>query len=257
MPELFTNAKLSILHRFDVKSKMVFALLCSLVALFLTRPLPLLTLFVVTLIYALCMRRYKVLLVSYLFFIGVMLLSVFCVSLLVSFYPQFKDSARIDSLAMPFLRGASVMNAVMPMALTIRVQSLLTTLQNLHLPFVIYLPGAVMIRFVPSFIHDIKQVFEAMKIRGFEVNVKNVLTHPVLLTRLCFTPLVFMSLRTSEDLGVAAELKGIGSGNLCTYKRMRLKKRDIALIVFSVILIGTCLVFEYISGGSFYGSMHG
>ena len=102
MPELFTNAKLSPLHHFDVKSKMVFALLCSLVALFLTRPLPLLTLFVVTLIYALCMRRYKVLLVSYLFFIGVMLLSVFCVSLLVSFYPQFKDSARIDSLAMPF-----------------------------------------------------------------------------------------------------------------------------------------------------------
>ena len=70
-------------------------------------------------------------------------------------------------------------------------------------------------------------------------------------------PPVYPDMTVQEYLRFAAELKGIGSGNLCTYKRMRLKKRDIALIVFSVILTGTCLVFEYISGGSFYGSMHG
>lgn len=257
MPELFTNTKLSPLHAYDVKSKMVFAVLCSLAALFLTKSLPLLTLFAVTFIYALCMRRYRVLFVGYIFFMGVMLLSVLCVSFLVNFYPQFKDSARIDALAMPFLRGAAVMNAVMPMALTIRVQSLLTSLQNLRLPFMIYLPGAVMIRFVPAFINDIKQVFEAMKIRGFEISVKNIFFHPVLLIRLCFTPLVFMSLRTSEDLGVAAELKGIGTGCLCTYKKTYLRGRDIALIIFSLSLVLTCFVFEYLSGGKFYGSMYG
>ena len=257
MPVSFTNKNLSPLHKFDVKSKMIFAVLCSIVALFLTQFIPLIILFTVTFIYALNMRRYKVLTVSYLFFVGVMLLSVFCVSLLVNFFPQFKDSASIDKLAMPFLRGASVMNVVMPMALTIRVQSLLTTLQNMHLPFVIYLPGAVMIRFVPSFINDIKQVFEAMKIRGFEVSLKNIVRHPLLLIRLTFTPLVFMSLRTSEDLGVAAELKGIGVGTLCTYKRIELKRRDYCLIALGFILCITCLVLEYVTGGTFYGSMHG
>lgn len=255
MPASFT--KDSPLHAFDVKSKMVFALLCSLAALFLTRPAPLLTLFAVTLVYALCMRRFKVLFVSYAFFIGVMALSVLCVSFLITLYPQFADKAGIDSLAMPFLRGSAVMNVVLPMALTIRVQNLLIALQNLHLPFVIYLPGAVMIRFVPSFIHDIRQVFEAMKIRGFEVSLKNIIRHPVLLTRLTFTPLVFMSLRTSEDLGVAAELKGIGTGERCAYKKLPLKTRDYLLMAGALLLTVTCLTLEYLSGGNFIASMHG
>lgn len=259
MPGSFTDAAArdSILHSFDVRSKMLFAVCASLTALFLTQPLPLLTLFAMTLLYALHMRRLKVLCTAYLFFVGVMLLSMGCVSLLVHFFPKFKDSADIGSLLLPFLRGSAVMNVVMPMALTIRVQTMLTALQNLHLPFVIYLPGAVMIRFVPSFIQDVKQVYEAMKIRGFEPGVRSVLRHPRLFIRLAFTPLVFMSLRTSEDLGVAAELKGIGCGSLRPFRKTQLKKRDFCLMTGSVLLCACCLYLEWYSGGSFYGSIHG
>lgn len=259
MPGSFTkdNARDSLLHSLDVRSKMLLAVCASLTALFLTQPLPLLTLFAVTLIYALHMRRLKVLCTAYLFFVGVMLLSLGCVSLLVHFFPKFKDSMDISTLLLPFLRGSAVMNVVMPMALTIRVQTMLTALKNLHLPFVIYLPGTVMIRFVPAFIADVKQVYEAMKIRGFEPGVGSVLRHPRLVLRLAFTPLVFMSLRTSEDLGVAAELKGIGCGKLRPFHQVQLKKRDYCLMAGSVLLCALCLYLEWYSGGSFYGSIHG
>ena len=40
----------------------------------------------------------------------------------------------------------------------------------------------------------------------------NAFRHPVLLIRLVFTPLLFRSLKTSEELGIAAELKGLGYG---------------------------------------------
>lgn len=168
----------SVLYKYNVKSKMLLSVILSICALFMTKFEPLFLMFVVTLGYALLMQRYRILFVSYMFMTVVMIISMTCVNVIAIYLPMVKDSADFTKLAVPFMRGACVMNVVMPLTLTIRMQNLLTTLQNLHLPFMIYLPGAVMIRFVPTFINDIKQVFEAMKIRGFEFSLKNILKHP-------------------------------------------------------------------------------
>ncbi|MEA1868535.1 MAG: hypothetical protein U9N19_10635 [Thermodesulfobacteriota bacterium] len=45
-----------------------------------------------------------------------------------------------------------------------------TALKSLRLPLFLYLPAVVMIRFIPSFINDIKQVTEVLKIRGYKIN---------------------------------------------------------------------------------------
>ena len=124
------------------------------------------------------------------------------------------------------------MNTILPMAFTGRLQNILNGLQQLKLPFIIYLPAAVIIRFIPTFAGDVKQIWESLKIRGFKIN-------PIRTTRLLFTPLLFRALKTSDELGIAAELKGLHAGsNSGSMHRRRFGKHDIAAITL-VLLICT------------------
>ncbi len=241
----------SVLFDYNVKGKMLVTVLFSICAMFLTVTKPLIFMFVCTFFYVLLTKRYKVIVISYLMMLLMMSMSLVCVNILSQYMPQLKSSANLSTLSVPFLRGSCVMNVVLPMALTIRVQNLLKTLQSLHLPLIIYLPGAVMIRFVPTFINDIKQVYESMKIRGFEFSLKNIIRHPLMLIRLSFSPLVFMTLRSSEDLGIACDLKGIGNHTQCNYKNGSLKRHDYVFIFTALMVCLVSLYLEYISGGHF------
>ena len=114
-------------------------------------------------------------------------------------------------LLIPFLRGLSMMNVVMVLALTTRVEDLLLTLERMKLPFVIFLPTAVMLRFIPTFANDIKQVWETLRIKGWPLGPAMLTLHPILSARLILAPILFRALKSSETLGVAAELKGMGA----------------------------------------------
>ena len=96
---------------------------------------------------------------------GMSLLAMGCafgMSLLSPSMPAFSAV----SLVVPFLRMATMLNVILPLAFSCRVQSLLTALKSLRLPFCLYLPAAVMIRFIPTFLHDAKQVSETLRIRA-------------------------------------------------------------------------------------------
>ena len=162
---------------------------------------------------------------------GMSLLAMGCafgMSLLIPSMPAFSAV----SLVVPFLRMATMLNVILPLAFSCRVQSLLTALKSLRLPFCLYLPAAVMIRFIPTFLHDVKQVSETLRIRGWRMTPWNAFRHPVLLIRLVFTPLLFRSLKTSEELGIAAELKGLGYGEgMRPYRKLVWKASDTWLFV--------------------------
>ena len=142
-----------------------------------------------------------------------------------------------ESLAVPFMRGAVMLNVVLPLALTCRVQALLTALKGLRLPFCIYLPGAVMIRFIPTFMNDVKQVAETLKIRGCRLGPGEMFRHPLMMLRLLFTPLLFRSLRTSEELAIAAELKGLeAGGKFVPFRVSSWMARDTQLVLLAVVV---------------------
>ena len=104
-----------------------------------------------------------------------------------------------------------MMNVVMALALTTRVEDLLLTLERMKLPFCIFLPTAVMLRFIPTFANDIKQVWETLRIKGWPLGPAMLTLHPILSARLILAPILFRALKSSETLGVAAELKGMGA----------------------------------------------
>ncbi len=74
--------------------------------------------------------------------------------------------------------------------------------------------------------------------------------------RLLFTPLLFRSLRTSEDLGIAAELKGLGYGKTMTpYKTCHWALRDTLLLIAACTALGAALALQIHLGGTGLGGM--
>ena len=166
-------------------------------------------------------------------------------SLLIPSMPAFSAV----SLVVPFLRMATMLNVILPLAFSCRVQSLLTALKSLRLPFCLYLPAAVMIRFIPTFLHDAKQVSETLRIRGWRMTPWNAFLHPVLLIRLVFTPLLFRSLKTSEELGIAAELKGLGYGEgMRPYRKLVWKASDTWLLVAACLVAAAAVLCQHAVG---------
>ena len=232
-------SKFDFLTQLDVRSKMLIAALAAVMTIALSSLNSQLLLFTTSLLYLFALGRYKLIFVSYAASLLMMALSVGFASVLALFIPSMGKSLELSSLCIPFLRALTVMNTILPMAFTGRLQNSLNGLQQLKLPFIIYLPAAVIIRFIPTFAGDVKQIWESLKIRGFKINPWQCTIHPIRTTRLLFTPLLFRALKTSDELGIAAELKGLHAGsNSGSMHRRRFGKHDIAAITL-VLLICT------------------
>ena len=207
-------SKFDVLTQLDVRSKMLIAALAAVMTIALSSLNSQLLLFTTSLLYLFALGRYKLIFVSYAASLLMMTLSVGFASVLALFIPSMGKSLELSSLCIPFLRALTVMNTI-------------------------YLPAAVIIRFIPTFAGDVKQIWESLKIRGFKINPWQCTIHPIRTTRLLFTPLLFRALKTSDELGIAAELKGLHAGsNSGSMHRRRFGKYDIAAITL-VLLICT------------------
>lgn len=214
----------------DARTKVTVSLLASVMTIILNSPEAQGVLFVTSACYAASMRRPLLLLAAYGIVTAMLLMALGCASLVGMAVPAMR-SVTAGSMLVPFLRLMVMVNVILPLAFSTRIQSLLTSLKALHLPFCIYIPMAVMIRFIPTFTADIRQIAEALRLRGFNLSLKQFILHPVLSWRFVSVPLLFRSLKTSEDLGIAAELKGLGAGRkLSSYKRPRWTRRDTAVV---------------------------
>lgn len=219
----------------DVRAKMAISLLASAVTVVLSNPVALALLFGFSFGYALGMRRPRLLAAAYVVAALMLAMAYGWTALLHWLFPPLPEAA-FASLGVPYLRALTMVNVVLPLAFASRVHELLTSLKGMRLPFCLYIPAAVMIRFIPSFVFDIRQVMENLRIRGFRFNVRQCLAHPVLTGRLLFSPILFRALRTSEDLGIAAELKGLGrGGRLSPYRRPVWRRADTLLLAAALL----------------------
>ena len=113
-----------------------------------------------------------------------------------------------------------------------------------------------MVRFIPTFLADVQQVTESLRLRGYRLSPWGITRHPVQSMRLLFTPLLFRSLRTSEDLGIAAELKGLGYGKTMTpYKTCHWALRDTLLLIAACAVLTAALTLQMHLGGTSLGGM--
>ncbi len=224
---------------------MVICLLSSVVVILLKSWYPLTLLLAASFIYVLPQKRFTVLIVAYTAVLAMSFSALICFQIMAVFIPMLRGVG-LRVYVIPFLRVLILVNVILALALSSRTQEVLSSLKSLRLPLFLYLPAVVMIRFIPSFIYDIKQIHESLKIRGFRINPLSTTLHPALTLRLLFVPIVIRALRSSDELAVAAELKGVGySDRLSYYKTHRLLRADYYAIAVACALAIGALLFDY------------
>lgn len=235
----------SVIYRLDPRTKIMICLLASVVVIILKEVIPLSFLLTASIIYVLLQKRFGVLLVCYGAIMVMGLMALFCVKIMTVFMPEM-GKFEIFVFFAPFLRVTILINVVLALALSSQIQVILTSLRSLHLPLFIYLPAAVMIRFIPSFINDIRLISQSLKIRGYHVNPLTLTFHPCLTTRLLFVPTVIRALRSSDELAVAAELKGVGySEKVSYYRTNRFSSADYFAGALTFVFVFVACLFEY------------
>ncbi len=203
MRDLFVKAAAdnsNLMRRTDARTKLAVTLATALLTVACSGLVSQVVLFAATLVYALLIKRPKLLAVLYLLMAVMMAVAAGCGLAIEPWFPGF-GGLSIKSLVIPFLRGLSMMNAVMVLALTTRVEDLLATLERMHLPFCLFLPSAVMLRFIPTFANDIRQVWETLKIKGWPLGPAMLTLQPLLSARLIFGANSFSSAQILGNLG--------------------------------------------------------
>ncbi len=233
------------IQKLDIRSKMLICILCSIVVIFINELYSLAVLLAASFVYVVAHKRFFLTFVTYGALFVMFCIAICCIRIMLIFVPEMGKMG-LSPFINPFLRVMILVNVVLPMALSSRVQDILTTLKTLQLPLFIFLPATVMIRFIPSFINDVRQISESMKIKGYRINPVTMTFRPVLTIRLLFAPLVIRALRSSDELSVAAELKGIGySEKMTCSQKNKLKTTDYYAVAYAILLILLVLVMNF------------
>lgn len=215
-------------YELDVRTKIAISVVTSIAVVVISNPLALGMLVLTSLAYVLSLGRFRMLALTYALIAVMWCMAVGFMYLLHLLWAA-SPAPEATRILTPFLRSMVMVNVVLAIALSSRIQGVLTTLKNLRLPFALYIPAAVMVRYVPLFIADAKQLGEALRTRGHRLSPLGFFRDPWLTTRLLFAPMVFRALRSADELGVAAELKGLGQVRRpSSYRTQRLRRRDYA-----------------------------
>lgn len=233
----------------DTRVKIAISFLASLMTIVIVKPEAQMVLFIFSAAYVFSMRRPLLVFAAYAGVAALLTLAYACALFIKKLFPAM-PSVTFTTMLVPFLRLMIMVNVILPLAFATRVQSLLGSLKSFRLPFCLYIPLTVMVRFIPTCIFDMKQIMEALQIRGFSLSPKQFILHPVLCIRFISVPLLFRSLKTSEDLGIAAELKGLNATRRhVPYKKAVWQKRDTVLLAVALAVAVLALLCNIYLGG--------
>jgi energy-coupling factor transporter transmembrane protein EcfT len=125
---------------------------------------------------------------------------------------------------------------------TVEVNDFITSLRQMGLPQVVIIPLAVMVRFIPTILLEMRYIREAMKLRNLEISLKGCLLRPVQMVECLFVPLLMRCLKMADELSMSAMTRGIESPRKRTsYHVIRFSKVDGVFAVIFVCLFGLLL----------------
>ena len=180
-------------------------------------------------------RKFRVQLLCYLALFIMSLVGIGCLEIIKYIIPALKNS-KPSQVIVPFVRMFIMVNVVLPLALNSSLAKFIAMMRSTKLPRVLYLPLTVTARYIPGFIHDIKQMRDCLKLRGYS-------NWQLINPRLWLLPVIFRSLHLTDELAVAAELKGVGIG------KPAVNKTNSQCIKKSSLLIAVCMIFAIAPAG--------
>ena len=128
---------------------------------------------------------------------------------------------------------------IMAAYLTFKIPSgkLIAVCQRLSMPQSILLILVVIIRFIPTISGELRNIKEAMKVRGFIGTGKKSFFHPLRTMEYVVVPLIFRSLKVGDELAAASIVKGIENPKKKeSYYKTNITKTDIIILAVSICL---------------------
>lgn len=242
---------------FDIRTRLFISLVVTSVTVFLESRLPLVAMSALTLLYLLQTKRYFVIVAAYVFMLFMTVLSVGIIygtfGLIgwlgagtgMEKFAAMMKATLFSNFATPFLRSIPSMNVLLAIGLNFSVQGFVGTMKSVRLPRFLFLPLMVFCRFVPEFIDVIRQLRDAVRMRGFSVGFGSAILHPLQTIRLTVIPLVVRTLRMADNLSMAAEMKRVGYAKKPTQLRtLRFRGIDYALMALTVVFSAALCVWE-------------
>lgn len=236
---------------FDIRTRLVISLVVTSATLYLSSNATLAAMSALTFLYLLQTRRYAVIVCAYLLMLLMTLLSFGIIygssRLLMLAFPGAgmakMMSGALDGFHTPFLRSIPSMNVLLAIGLNFSVQGFVGTMKSVRLPRFLFLPLLVFCRFVPEFVDVVRQLRDAVRMRGFAVGFGSAILHPFQTIRLTVVPLVVRTLRMADNLSMAAEMKRVGYAKKPTQLRtLRFRKVDFIMLAATAVLsAGLCI----------------
>jgi energy-coupling factor transport system permease protein len=117
---------------------------------------------------------------------------------------------------------------------------LISGLRKLQLPAQIRLILVVMLRFVPTVVLEASEIKNSMRVRGLWGSFGTVVRHPMDTLEYAFVPLIFRSLKVSDELSASAIVRGIEyPGKKESYYLSRFHVVD---YIITAVTLGVCLI---------------
>lgn len=123
------------------------------------------------------------------------------------------------------------------------------TFKGLGLPDKVAYTMELAFRYVPTLARDFNLTMDAQKARGYELErMGGSLLQQIVRVAPLLVPVTMNSIITGEDVTNAMDLRCFGTHKRTWLVKLTYRKRDIALIVFSVLLIATSLILTSVMG---------
>ncbi|MDN6553360.1 MAG: energy-coupling factor transporter transmembrane component T [Corynebacterium casei] len=143
---------------------------------------------------------------------GCLFSAVFIACVLLSMLPQVWHSglsALIGLVGFWTARFCVAVGIAAWVLLTTRVTDIVSSFNALHAPRFFVIPMAVMFRFIPQAMDELRGISEALKMRGFRPHY--LLTKPVDSVEKILVPMLTSVSRISDELAASALLRGLGA----------------------------------------------
>ena len=121
---------------------------------------------------------------------------------------------------------------------TTKVSEFIASMEESNISRNIIIPVSVVFRYIPSVYEEINSITDAMKMRGFGLNVKS-LKNPLKLIEFYMIPILMSAVKTADELSAASLTRGLSNPLPRTHLlEVKLTKLDYALLAITFIGFG-------------------
>ncbi|WP_312699876.1 energy-coupling factor transporter transmembrane component T [Sedimentibacter sp.] len=130
------------------------------------------------------------------------------------------------------------------------ISDVITGMYSLKLPRSLVITFAVAMRFFPTAKEELRNINDAMRLRGMGFSFSNFVRHPVYLFEGFCTPMMMRAATISEELSASAITRGLDNPQpRSAFRKLRITFSDIAItVLFSIALCAVIVVKRYMGG---------